>query len=279
MQPDPYDMLVDSLKNWLFGLPDSKYLKPLLAQRTSPDEAAILSRIPHLPQTLEQLVKKLDLDRQTLKKHLDNWTRQGLVMPVPARDETKYSLTDSLMWFYRMPGYEGRSDQFNRDLAPLLNQYADDAYSQTIRKFPSAGLRAVPINQTIPDGRQIHPYEDILQIVDQAGKISVTSCSCRHRHNLDPDQPDCRHPTETCLHFDQLTDYLLAHNIGRRISKEEALDILSMTADQGLIHSASNIKQGVDTVCNCCPCCCLFIKSLNNTPRIQPQAVRLPYLP
>ncbi|UCF56540.1 MAG: 4Fe-4S binding protein, partial [Deltaproteobacteria bacterium] len=43
----------------------------------------------------------------------------------------------------------------------------------------------------------------------------------------------------------------------RRISKEEALEVLKNAEEEGLVHNAFyNTKQGHFAVCNCCPCCC-----------------------
>ena len=40
------------------------------------------------------------------------------------------------------------------------------------------------------------------------------------------------------------------------------LEILKKTADAGLVHGVSNTKEGVDTICNCCKCCCIFLNRL-----------------
>jgi ferredoxin len=50
--------------------------------------------------------------------------------------------------------------------------------------------------------------------------------------------------------------------MGRLIEKKETFDILARAADAGLVHAASNTKTGVDTVCNCCSCCCIFLEKI-----------------
>ena len=49
--------------------------------------------------------------------------------------------------------------------------------------------------------------------------------------------------------------------MGRKISNKEAIDILDLSAEFGLVHAISNWQQGVDTICNCCRCCCLFFEA------------------
>jgi ferredoxin len=122
-------------------------------------------------------------------------------------------------------------------------------------------LRTIPINKTVEDPRRILPYEDVMTIVESRDFIAVTKCACRQRKALDPDSVECEHPVEVCLHFKELAHYLVDNGIGREITKEEAKDILKVSADAGLVHAVSNRQQDPDTICNCCKCACLFFES------------------
>jgi NAD-dependent dihydropyrimidine dehydrogenase PreA subunit len=123
------------------------------------------------------------------------------------------------------------------------------------------GLRAIPIDKTIEDPRQILPYEDVVRFVDSQDYCTVSCCPCRQRKNLDPDSHDCKHPVEVCLHFGALGHYIVDNGLGREITKEETREILKQAADSGLVHAISNWQQGPDTICNCCNCCCLFMEA------------------
>ncbi len=57
--------------------------------------------------------------------------------------------------------------------------------AESVLKLQTRGLRAVSIKQTIKDIRDIRPFEDITQIIEQGHFISVSKCACRHRKNLD----------------------------------------------------------------------------------------------
>jgi ferredoxin len=48
-------------------------------------------------------------------------------------------------------------------------------------------------------------------------------------------------------------------NLGRVISKEEALDIMQKNQDEGLVLQPSNTL-APDAVCSCCGCCCGLLK-------------------
>jgi hypothetical protein len=52
---EAYETLTGNIRSWIFGLPESELLLPLLKMRFTPDEAEFLSRFPHKPTTLEEL--------------------------------------------------------------------------------------------------------------------------------------------------------------------------------------------------------------------------------
>ncbi len=122
-------------------------------------------------------------------------------------------------------------------------------------------LRAIPINETIEDTKKLLPYEDVIKLIEEVDYICVSTCSCRHRKNIDSDYPECKHPDEVCLHFDTLARYIVDNGMGREITREEAYEILRKSADSGLVHSVGNSKANSDTICNCCNCCCQWFEA------------------
>lgn len=122
-------------------------------------------------------------------------------------------------------------------------------------------LRTIPINRTVDDPRRIMPYENVKGIVDSQDFLAVARCACRQRKLMVPGSTGCTYPEEVCLHLGDPARYLVENGMARRISKEEALDILKVAADAGLVHAVSNRQHEVDTICNCCTCSCLFFES------------------
>jgi ferredoxin len=47
------------------------------------------------------------------------------------------------------------------------------------------------------------------------------------------------------------------------ITHEEALAVLDEAERVGLVHTVSNVAEGVGYVCNCCGCCCAYFRGLN----------------
>ena len=266
-----YMELIEHIRSWIFELPDSKYLLPLFEMRFTPEEAKFLSKIPFLPHTAEELSEKLNIPVDELTVKLDGLAKKGMIYRVEGRSAIRYTLPDAVFSFYRSIGWAGIDDEFNRKISPLMNQYYINDFAADFLGHPTKALRTVPINETIEDPRKIVPYEDILKIVENFEYCAVSPCPCSHRHNLDPEFKDCKHELERCLHFDRLGRYTVQNGLGREITKEETLEILKRAAEAGLVHGITTTKEQMDTICNCCSCCCIFLESVVKMPGIIPR--------
>jgi formate hydrogenlyase subunit 6/NADH:ubiquinone oxidoreductase subunit I len=159
-----------------------------------------------------------------------------------------------------MPYWPGSDDEDLKKTAQLANRYYMDGWREQARPIRRAGLRSIPINETLETKKQILPFEDILQAIDKYEYFTVSHCPCRERHRLDPDYVDSKHPSEVCLHFDELGRYCVEHGMGREITKEETLEILKKAADSGLVHGLGNHQDSPDTLCNCDPTYCTVFR-------------------
>jgi ferredoxin len=75
--------------------------------------------------------------------------------------------------------------------------------------------------------------------------------------------------------------------IGRMVSKEEALDHAQRCREAGLVHHIGRNRldtiwlgvapsEELMTICNCCPCCCLWGLVTDLTPKISQKITRMP---
>jgi len=225
-EKQPYSDLIEHMQNWLFGLPQSDILLPMLELRFTPEEAAFLAKFPHMPHSLEQLSEKLTISPDKLSERMQPMIEKGLIYEVEGKSAVRYSFPDHLFFLMRMPGWKGEDNALNRKLLPMVNRY----------------------------------YIDDFGFVDQEDYHTVSICPCRHRHRIDPDVPDCEHEIMNCLHFGKLGRYIVKHGMGKEIRKEETFEILEKAADAGLVHGISNSLTNPDTICNCCSCCCLHLE-------------------
>jgi len=268
---NPYKDLIEHYRNWLFGLPESEYLQPMLEARFTAEEAQFLAQIPFIAHTVEKLSKKLNISPKELTEKLDYFAKNGIIFKVKRSDGIAYSLCDSDFVFLRSSGWRKEPDDWSHKMANPQIKYWITDYSKEFLGHETQGLRAVPINKTIEDPRKVMPYEDIIKLIDDFEYYSVSVCPCASKYNLDPEFHDCDHQFERCLHFGALGRYCVEQGLGREITKEETLDILKRAADEGLVHGVSNNKTHIDTICNCCSCCCVFLDSLVKMPGIIPR--------
>lgn len=257
---NPYERIIQRANNWLFSLPDTSLLRDMLKMRIAESEAEFLANFPYVPSDIERLSKLFSMDEQELIDHMRPLINKGLICEMKGKSGSKYTFADPLFMFYRMPGWKGENDVFNKELAPKLNEYYSQSMGRDFMGHPTKGLRAIPIAATVKDTRKILPYEDVLDFVDRETYHAVSTCACRHRHSLDPAYEPCEHEMGNCLHFGKLGLYTVENGMGRKIETKETLDILERSAEAGLVHGVSNTRNGVDTICNCCSCCCLFLE-------------------
>jgi ferredoxin len=257
-----YENLIDHIRDFLFGLPESDLLMPIIKLRFSKEEAEFLSKFPYIPHTIEQLSDRYGISTTRLEDKMRPMIKKGMIYEVEGKSAVRYSFTDAVFFLLRMPGWQGKRDRLNERISPLLNRYYFNDMGADFMGYPTKGLRAIPIARTIADPRKIRPYEDVLEFVDKEKDFAVTHCACRHRHNIDPDFLSCRHETLNCLHFGILAKYIIKHDMGKEVTKAEVFDILAAAAEAGLVHGISNTTSGMDTICNCCKCCCVFLEAI-----------------
>ncbi len=54
---------------------------------------------------------------------------------------------------------------------------------------------------------------------------------------------------------------MLSRKLGREITLEEAFALLEQSEELGLVHQTIN-SDHPDVICNCCPCCCVLLRSI-----------------
>ena len=72
-------------------------------------------------------------------------------------------------------------------------------------------------------------------------------------------EKDSDSPLNLCLTFSSAKRAVTPKDI----SREEALAILDQAEEIGLVHTVSNVAEGIGYVCNCCGCCCWSVGTIN----------------
>ena len=258
-----YDGFIEWFRKSGAYVPESEALLPLIQETYTVKEAELLTGMPLTLVEIDDLAKNKHMDPLKLGAKLDELAGRGLVYRTRVQGKTKYRLNPPRFVFLRSFFWPGRDNEHIKSVAAHVTRYYLDGLGDHWKDVKTKGLRAIPIEKTIEDPRRILPYEAVLKVLQDQDRFAVAKCACRHRNNSDPNVPDCRHETENCLHFGKFADYIIENGLGREIDIEECREILDRAAEAGLVHAASNWQENVDTICNCCQCCCVYFQAFH----------------
>lgn len=151
-----------------------------------------------------------------------------------------------------------------RHLGPKRRQRLADHYHAKVLTKEQAGA-IITLDREIPlqDLEQVIPFPVARDLVlNGPPDVAVYECACRHART-NPCQP-----TQVCMVIGQpFVDFTLEHNpqSSRRLTREEALDLLEAEHERGHLHSAwfkDACLNRFYAICNCCKCCCGGIEAM-----------------
>ncbi len=227
----------------------------ILEKIFTPEDAEMALELRPIPETAAQIARRLKRPLEDVRNVLDGMAARGQIGAFKVRGARKYALMPFIVGIFELQ--LGRIDQ---ELADLCEEYAPHLAKTLGGSRPALG-RVVPVNKTIDGRATVLAYEDTRKMIDGARSFRVMDCICRTEKALQG-QP-CSHTLETCLAFSREEDaYDQSPLPGRVISKEEALAVLAAAEEEGLVHCTYNFARNQMFVCNCCDCCCGFLRML-----------------
>jgi ferredoxin len=138
-------------------------------------------------------------------------------------------------------------------IPPFLDE--SDQESAVADSYNIAAGIALPIYEEIKLSNTVLNLNSVKNYIDKATRLSVKDCVCRTKRK------NCDHPLETCLQLNDAADANIAKEKAREITKEEAVKIVKMAHEAGLVPMAytrtdTPKPEGVNYICNCCSCSC-----------------------
>ncbi len=189
------------------------------------------------------------------------------------------------MWFVKLieKGFPARFALAGLTRAPVLGRLLDRWL------FEGDEIVYLPRERVISVGREIEqpaqtmlPSQVVHHFIDRAQYHWIMNfCICRESSN-------CRDYPQTlgCLFLGKAV-LDINPEMGRLVSREEAHAHATKCREAGLFHLVGKnkldtvwlgLKSGdrLLTICNCCPCCCLWRFTPNIAPRIRSKISRMP---
>lgn len=246
----------------------------ILEELFTPEEAELATKMPLVEPSLisaAELATQTGGDPKVTEELLENMANKGLLFTYERGGVMCYSLLVLLPGMFEMQFCTGEVSERTKRLARLFEDYFLVMMQLAEKAGPraTAGIapvfpfsRVITVEEEIPAGFEIHPYDVVSQYIANAPYISIGTCYCRHFGEL-VGRP-CDKPKDNCMGIGPGAVFTAARGFGRLISKEEALKILKRSEEAGLVHCSSNTGKYVDFICNCCSCHCGILQSIKN---------------
>jgi Pyruvate/2-oxoacid:ferredoxin oxidoreductase delta subunit len=260
MAQDAYQKLarhLDGLPGGFPPTPDGVELR-ILKRLFTPEQAELATKLTLIPETAAVIARRAGLDPAEAGRRLEEMASQGLVFRYEHQGRVWYMASQYVIgiWEYQV-------NKLDPDLIADMRAYLPTLFDMRAwQKAPQ--LRTIPVQRSLAARHEVLPYEQAEELVRGQRKILVAPCICRREHAITGQA--CNKPEEACLVFGLGVDYYEKNGLGRRITAEEAIDILKQADKAGLVLQPSN-SQKIMNICCCCGCCCQVLKSMKRHPR------------
>ncbi len=235
-------------------------LQEILEILFTPEEAALASRLPVRPTSLDRLAARLAVGAEELAARLEPMCDRGVVLDLvhPKTGKRTYMLSPPVVGFFEYSLMRAKDSIPKKRMAEALHAYThgDPAFAREAFGHDTVIGRALVHepelgDEALPD---VLAWERASDVVASARRWAVSLCFCRHKAEHLGEA--CDAPMDNCLSLNGGAEFVIRRGFGREIGKAEAMDLLVRARESGLVQIADNVKSRPTFVCNCCGCCC-----------------------
>ncbi|MCK4382402.1 MAG: 4Fe-4S dicluster domain-containing protein [Candidatus Lokiarchaeota archaeon] len=271
---DYHELLRSRMDMWPLRTPKSPDIRKILKELFTEEEAEILSNFkgPFIDMaTPLEISQRSGKPVERIIEIFNSLAERGLLFKMgKSRKRAKFLLLPTVIGIFEYTFSNAKiySDDKLKRLAKLFDNYQNRYLIPTIadskypfpRVLPSkTSEKVIEVNEDLGIiSQKILPFEEVEELISQYAAFSVMPCSC---------QTKAKHlgytntkPIDVCLSFDMGAEFFIANGIGKRITKEEALDLLIKCEKKGMVHCTLN-AQKPDFLCNCDKEHCGILKS------------------
>jgi ferredoxin len=255
------------------GLENSKYFPWIMERLMNLDQARLVIALPDKDrenslgrlEVSEKFAGKLNLDKKTADSYVRQLYEKGLLFPTGKGPQLPRTMGQ---WLDTQNNFN--YDQELRDeyyaLIGLFSDYElgpprEERIAQRIAAQLKGTSGIIPRWKAIKDIPGVLPGEDVRELLKAQDDFAVLHCACRKRYKT----RECGVPEEMCLVVGKAALYNVDRRAGRRISREEALDLLSnVTAKYPVVHVGTRTddpKKFRGVICNCHYDCCEVLRT------------------
>ncbi len=257
VQDEVYKRLAKHLDHLPGGFPETETGVEIriLRRLFTPEEARIACDMTLIMETPQNVAQRTGRDETALSEMLEAMSKKGLLFRSVRNGEPVYMAAQFVIgiWEYHV---NDLSEELIRD----FNEYVPRLMDRVWRKTETKQLRVVPVNKSLSAEMRVMPYDVAENLIREQSRIAIAPCICRREREMEGE--GCGKLTEACLIFGGGAWYYEQNGLGRAVSPEEALSVLSRAAEEGLVLQPGNAQKPMN-ICMCCGCCCQILRNLN----------------
>jgi ferredoxin len=204
------------------------------------------------PATIDELAKKSGVAVHEIEALIEPLFTKGLLFKSKKPEGIKYYRVRSIPQMHDATALYPEASKKSLELWKKFMATEWPAYMKGIESaIPNPVMRVIPVNARIDAQSQILAFDDVKASIESARNLAVTQCSCRVIDGA------CGKDLEVCIQFDKAADYALERGTGRKLEKDDAIEMLRKCEAEGLIHVGDNRRTVGHVICNCCSDCCM----------------------
>jgi NAD-dependent dihydropyrimidine dehydrogenase PreA subunit len=163
---------------------------------------------------------------------------------------TKYKISDFYACLDHFAKYENWHDIPAEDRKAINRRFLDEFIAKHKHNIDRK-MRGLEAENALPNDTVLL-LSEVEEMINAATDIVVQPCNCRKLGE------NCGRPVETCIWLDEGARQALDRGHGRRLKREEAIELLRHADKKGLMHTADSEwrERGLHAICNCCACDC-----------------------
>ena len=281
LKMDHYELLRQRMDKWPTRTPESTGIMKILKELFTEEEAEILS---YFERPLMDQASPIEIAQRSGKpvekviEILNSLAERGLMFKLgKSRKRAKFMIWPTVIGIFEFVFSNAKiySDEKIKRLARLFDKYLNRYIIPTAwasnypfpRVLPSkTSEKLIEVNEDLGIvSQKILAFEEVEELINQYTAFSTMPCSCRVKATHLGYTP--KTAIDVCMTFDMVAEYFIENGMGKRLSKEEALELLIKCEKNGLVHCTLN-AQKPDFICNCDKEHCGILKSITKFHRM-----------
>ncbi len=213
-------------------------------------------------EVIYECTNKMELSMEELERDLDSTARRGMIGRTQKNGKDHY---------FTIPYVVGMVEAGARNPTPEFvaasQEWGEESEFWSIFIGTKISqMRTIPVEESIVPEHNVGTYDEIRQIIEKSdGPFAAFGCVCRDGAAArgEPCQKTSR--KDTCFAMGDGIKKAIDEGFLRGLSKEEALGVLCMNEEDGLVLQPANAINP-DFICSCCGDCCGILQLQKAVP-------------